>query len=825
MRTQRFVNSLFVTSILSVVFLPSVVAQTKSHPVTGSELIALVASESLDQNIVHAIESRGIAFRSTEQYRTLLITAGADAAVMDALKNAKISADATFPEQADLPEVLAHLTSAGKLIRATQFEEAGKEIVAALGSRITPEGGFLMGHLQDRMKEWENSATIYSKVIEMAPDFPGAHTRLAYDIFRLGDPDSSMREAQAALLQYKDDAEAHKNMGLAMSSAGKLDAAISEYREALRLKPDYSNVHYDLAIVYREKRQFDDAIVESKKAIVLSPNESDYHYNFGIILKESGDIDGAIRENREVKRIDPTRLDARQNLAAVLVYRDLDAAKTEFNELIAMAPDFGAAHLGLGFVFQTQADYKGAEKEYRKALALDPTDGEAATGIGDALEHQGRFLESIAEYRRALALNCDCEKVHLGLGRVYLDTKEYPKAVAELREAVNMDPSDWTPHSLLAQALDMTSNLDGAIAEARESVRVTPNNPPALLSLAKFLEKKGDLAGALEQCKLAGQWNLDPEGSASCAEIQKRNGVEVTSNFRPIPTPSSDSWGKTAAANLSPIAPAFTPRPRPTVALKPGETVDAAWLNAFNAGQTAAHEQRFADAEKLLEIASTWAEQLQPFNENALRTFDMLGETYWRDKKLDDAKATFQRELDLTEKALGPASDQNQRALSELATVLMAQKNYAPAEGVFLRLLDNSEKNYGPDDPRVTTWLLQLGEYYQSQKEYAKAEPYLLRDYEIVKNMDGDISVVAEGSIAKMQSFYIAWEKFDKAEPFCRKLLALRERHYGPDSKAVVNSIQTLADVLDKLGKKDEAAGLRKRSEAILGAGIPPKQQ
>jgi tetratricopeptide (TPR) repeat protein len=822
MRTRRFLISLFAVSIFTVAFLHHVRAQTKSHPIAGGELIALVASESLDQNIVHAIESRGIAFRPSEQYRALLTTAGADAPVMNALKNAKISPDATFPEQTDSLEVLSHLAAAGKLIRAKQYEDASKKIAAVLNSRITPEAGFVMGHIQDRMKEWQNSATIYSKVIEMAPDFPGAHSRLAYHIFRLGDPDSSMREAQAALLQYKDDAEAHKNMGLAMGSTGKLDAAISEYREALRLKPDYSNVHYDLAIIYREKRQSDDAILESKKAIALSPNESDYHYNLAILLKEAGDIDGSIRENREAKRIDPARIEVRQNLADNLTHTDLDAAKAEFTELLTMAPDFSQAHRGLGFVFQVQADYKGAEKEYRTAAALDPTDEYASAGIGDALEHQGRFQEAIAEYRRALALKCDCAEIHLGLGRVYLDTKDYPRAVTELREAVNMDPSDWTPHSLLAKALEMTSNLNGAIAEARESVRVTPNNPPALLSLAKLLEKKGDLAGALGECKLAGQWNLDTDGSATCAEIQKRNGVEVSSNFRPMPTPSYESWGKTTPAITAPSVPASAPRP--PVTLKPGETVDAAWLNALRAGETANYEMRLADAEKILETASTLAEKMQPFNENVLRTFDALAEAYWRDKKFDDATATYQCELDVTEKALGPMSEQNQHPLAALAMALMARKNYTRAEGIFLRLLDNSERNYGPDDPRVTTWLLHLGEFYKSQKEYAKAEPYMLRDYEIVKNIDGDISVVAEGFITEMQNFYIEWGKFDKAEPFSRKLLALRERHYGPGNKAVVNSIQTLADVLDKLGKKDEAAGLRKRSEAILGAGIPPKQ-
>jgi len=276
MRTRRFLISLFAISILAMAFIHHVKAQTKSHPVMGGELIALVASESLDQNIVHAIESRGIGFRPTEQYRALLTTAGADDLVMNALKNAKVSADATFPEQTDSLEILTHLATAGKLIRAKQFEDAGKEIVAALNDRITPDAGFVMGHLQDRMKEWANGAMIYTKVIQMSPDFPGAHARLAFDAFQMGDTETAMQEAHAALLLYKDDAEAHKNMGLAMKQAGKPDGAVSEFREALRLKPDYDGVHFDLALIAMDRQQSNEEIVELRKAIALAPSEFDY---------------------------------------------------------------------------------------------------------------------------------------------------------------------------------------------------------------------------------------------------------------------------------------------------------------------------------------------------------------------------------------------------------------------------------------------------------------------------------------------------------------------------------------------------------------------
>jgi Flp pilus assembly protein TadD len=52
-----------------------------------------------------------------------------------------------------------------------------------------------------------------------------------------------------ALAQNPDDAEAHKNAGLALGDQQKFDAAASEYREALRIKPDYTSVHYNLGLL------------------------------------------------------------------------------------------------------------------------------------------------------------------------------------------------------------------------------------------------------------------------------------------------------------------------------------------------------------------------------------------------------------------------------------------------------------------------------------------------------------------------------------------------------------------------------------------------
>jgi len=484
-----------------------------------------------------------------------------------------------------------------------------------------------------------------------------------------------------------------------------------------------------------------------------------------------------------------------------------------------MNPDYQLAYMNLGIISLHDGDYQNAEAEYRKAAELDPSDATAFAGIGDALEHQGKFQEAIPAYRMAEKLDSNCAAAYIGLGRIYLETKDYSSATHELRKGLSAAPANGEVHSLLAEALADTGDLDGAIAEAKESIRVQPQNPQTLVKLAKFLEKKGDAKSALQECNLARQWSMPLEDIAHCGEIQKRLGVEVTfiardySHFTSVPPPVAEV--KDVSAPIS----------HPTVTMKQGETVESAWQDAYDNAKRKLEAGQWAEAVKPAETAAALAEQLKPVDYRMMNTFDLLGEIYYRRVRLADAKVVLQRELDLTVEALGPQSEQIQRPVSALAIIAMEKKDYATAETLYLRLLDNVEKNYDPIDFRISRTLVQVGEFYESQKAYEKGEPYLLHAYEIGKRADGDVGPVIEAYAAILQRFYISWGKFDKAEPYCRKVLSLREQNYGRNSRAVAESIQTLADVLDKQGKNDEAASLRKRSEAILGAGIPPKQQ
>jgi tetratricopeptide (TPR) repeat protein len=58
-----------------------------------------------------------------------------------------------------------------------------------------------MGHVLIAQGETEEALRVYKQILEEEPDFPQVHTRLSYCYYAVGDSDSALREAQAALVK------------------------------------------------------------------------------------------------------------------------------------------------------------------------------------------------------------------------------------------------------------------------------------------------------------------------------------------------------------------------------------------------------------------------------------------------------------------------------------------------------------------------------------------------------------------------------------------------------------------------------------------------
>lgn len=776
-------------------------AQGTQQSLTDKELLALVAGNALGENIVYEIESRGLAFRATEPYSALLVTAGADGAVLAAVGKAK-TAETAKNKSNDTSELLRNLAQAGKLIRAKQYEEATAELQAALQARGGAETGFVIGELLRRQEMWMGAVAIYREVLRKDPDFPEIHTKLAYCLYRAGEQGEAGREAKIALARTPNNAEAHKNLGLVFGMVEKFDAAIAEYREALRLKPDYEAVHYNMGLLYDSREDRANAIAAYKKAIALNPNNPDSRYNLAYALKDSKDTDGAIREYREAKRLAPRRVDARQNLGVVLLDVDLAAAILEFRELIELAPDFPLGHMGLGTAFFRQGDYLAALTEYRKAAELDPSDPDAASKVAHAMELAGNVDEAISQYQRAIRLDPNWAKAHEGLGRSYFTKKMYAQAAEELVLAANLQPTNAAVHGTYAQVLAASGDTARAVSEFKQSLVLDPTQFRVRLQFAALLEKNGDWPEAIEQYR----------------QVAKADFVRGTKDeYQAAQARLKEHLAALRAAGKAPAAAELEARIR-TMEAAGGisRQLDA----AMEAGAKAAAERRFDDAERAYQEALRLAESMQPRDDRRVTVLGRLGMLYMGRPGSTLAREFFTRQLKASEELYGALSAANTEPLEMLGRNALFERDYASAWSFFEREMNVNMKTFGENSSGVSRALGMMALFHYVQKDFEKAEPFLLRATKIDEILHGHDGIGALANLTALCWVYDKWEKPEKFEPCNSRMLTILEKQYGPNSQVLAPTLTSHARALRSLGRVEEASIVEQRLKTIQTAPI-----
>jgi tetratricopeptide (TPR) repeat protein len=790
---------LFVLLIVVFVSFASLYCQTDSKPLTKSELLALVAGNALSENVIHDVQIRGIAFRANDAFKVQLSAAGASPELFTAVASAKTS---HVSERADGETEVAlqnHLSAAGRMLRAKQYQEATRELTSALQDGAHVEAGFVMGEVLRTQEQFDLAANVYQSILRENPGFPEVHTKLAFILFKANDPERAMQEAQIALTENPNNAEAHKNLGLALVTMERVDGGIAEYREALRLKPDYAAAHLDLALAFDEKHDTKSAIEEYRKANALEQDNAGAHYNLAIALKSVGDREGAIREYREAKRIDPERIDVRHNLSLLLIDADTFAAVREFRELVAMAPDFELGHIGLGMAVSRLGHWKEAETEYRKAMVLDPSDPIPHSNLGHVFEEQQKDDAAMAEFVRAAQLDDNSVYAHAGMGRVYLRRKDYQHAVTELRRADVLNTSFPYGHRDLGEALAGTGDVSGAITQMRLALSLSPKDPTIISKFAPILERNGDFNGAMEQYRLAAEIGKTEEAQKEYAAAMERlKGKVKPALIAPPATTATTSVPVVLAASVT------------------GPVDEKTWRQTLDASIKALQERRVDEAEVSAKTALAMAEK--SFTDQKLvESTRQMAWVLTREQKYAEAREAWQYDLKTSQKMEGPESQEAIHAMEGVAGCAYFQKDYASAASFYARAIQLSEKLFGATDMRVKIDLHYLANAYQLLGDYAKAEPIRLQLLQANSANGGD-GLTMLGDTLELAKLYLEWGKLDKAEIYCRKSLTEREKTYGEDSPLIADSLQMLSDVLTKLGKNAEAAELKKRHDSIVSS-------
>jgi Tfp pilus assembly protein PilF len=187
---------------------------------------------------------------------------------------------------------------------------------------------------------------------------------------------------------------------------------------------------------------------------------------------------------------------------------NFDAAITELDTAIKIAPADASLHYNLGLAYKLKDQLNKAVPEFEDAIRLQPDLADAHYTLGILFWQRGEFDNATNELRKAVESKPDYAEAHYSLGTVYKQQGKLADSARELREAIRLQPDFAGAHTTLAGVLRQLGDADGAAAEAKEGARISAmaNNLQAATvstnSGKRFLAA-GDVDNAIAQFRSA----------------------------------------------------------------------------------------------------------------------------------------------------------------------------------------------------------------------------------------------------------------------------------------------------------------------------------
>jgi tetratricopeptide (TPR) repeat protein len=186
------------------------------------------------------------------------------------------------------------------------------------------------------------------------------------------------------------------------------------------------------------------------------PNSWIAHNNIGVDLMNQQRYAEAIPHFREVLRLHPGRSDDGYNLA--MAYEKLgetagsrDEAITDYEQAIAVVPDFAQIRYNLGSLLLESGNLPTAIEQLQAAVKLAPQMAPAHENLGSALAQSGRVDDAIGQFEAAVKINGSYLIARNNLAVALAQTGRTSDAIDQFKQVLQIDPANIAAQAGLAR--------------------------------------------------------------------------------------------------------------------------------------------------------------------------------------------------------------------------------------------------------------------------------------------------------------------------------------------------------------------------------------
>ncbi|MFZ6798577.1 tetratricopeptide repeat protein [Undibacterium sp. Di24W] len=284
----------------------------------------------------------------------------------------------------------------------------------------------LSGVIAGQLGELDLALDLLSKACVLNPLDQAAKTNLAKAASDLGNHAVAVQYLQAVLQTNPDDSELSYALALNYFHAKDYRNAIHYFDLALRLRPNWAEAHCNRANALYESNRYVEALNDIDLAIKLNPQYAVAHFNRGNTLQKLNQLDEAQSSFEQAITLQPTLKQAHINLCQLHYQRgEYLAAYTTSNAALQIDARQASGYNCRGLAAMELGDYRTAQKDFEQAIAIQPNFVHAYTNLGKLLRYTNQQAAAIACYRQALAIDSNSAIAIFGLGLCELQIGDF----------------------------------------------------------------------------------------------------------------------------------------------------------------------------------------------------------------------------------------------------------------------------------------------------------------------------------------------------------------------------------------------------------------
>lgn len=362
-----------------------------------------------------------------------------------------------------------------------------------------------------------------------------------------------------------------------------LGAAEDRFKAALEIDADFARAWAGLCDTFlarfiqsgNEQAYYQKGEEACQRAIALEAGSAEVYIALGNLYRISGELDAALSEFENALSLAPDHYEAVYGIAQTLEAQgDLDGAEVQYNSLIRIEPGYWHSYNALGHFYYGSDRYAEATFNFRRVTSLDPDNALAQNNLGAAQYMQGDYAGAAASWAESVRIRpSNLVLSNVGLAAYYAGNFE--EAAEMQRQALIEAPEDYRMWGRLGDAERQRGAIDEAykaygqaIRFASSAIELNPSNAEALRYLSLFYSHAGDNEAAIGTIEKVRE--LQPGSSSTYYYASKiyLNAGDINRAYAELDEALAKGYSKEIAEADPDLAPLMEPRITKTKAVE-----------------------------------------------------------------------------------------------------------------------------------------------------------------------------------------------------------------------------------------------------------------